>query len=247
MGLLESISQAGNEFGRFLDELLDKREIAARGEEAGLIPAEREVRIQVSHESFKRDYFVDLLLCHGLLVEAKTVEEFAPVHRAEALNYLLLMGLHHGTLINLRATKVEQEFVSTRLTPERRRNFTVTDEDWKATGERSELMKEKLIALLHDWGAFLGIGLYREALAYFLGGEAAMVKRVSVCSGQRVLGEQAVHLLDPETAMAVSAVTGDGKGMRHHQERFLRHTPLRVIQWANLNHNRIEFSTLFRK
>ena len=34
------------------------------------------------------------------------------------------------------------------------------------------------------------------------------------------------------------------EAMRDHQIRFLKHTPLRFIQWVNFHHDRIEFTTL---
>src|SRR5439155_20791059 len=47
-----------NEFGRLLDEDLYKCEIASRCVAIGLQPAQREVRIRVSHQSFIKDYFM---------------------------------------------------------------------------------------------------------------------------------------------------------------------------------------------
>ena len=32
--------------------------------------------------------------------------------------------------------------------------------------------------------------------------------------------------------------------MREHQLRFLKHTPLKFIQWVNFNRHQIEFTTL---
>ena len=50
-----------NEFGRLLEEDLYKREIAARCVAMGIQPVEREVWIRVSHQSFTKDYYLDLL------------------------------------------------------------------------------------------------------------------------------------------------------------------------------------------
>jgi hypothetical protein len=124
------------------------------------------------------------------------------------------------------------------------RQFKVVDKGWNGNAERGALLKGHMIALLEDWGAFLEVELYREALTHLLGGEQMVCKRVAVYSDKRVLGEQAVHLVDAETAFSVTAVAGDSKGIREHQERFLRHTALRALQWINLNHQLIEFSTL---
>src|SRR6266478_1879052 len=68
------VFEVHNEFGRLLDEDLYKCEIAARCVAMGLQPAEREVRIRVTHESFSKDYFMDFLFCHGFMLEGKAAE-----------------------------------------------------------------------------------------------------------------------------------------------------------------------------
>jgi len=76
-----------NEFGRLLDEDLYKCEIAARCVALGLQPAEREVRIRVIHQTFIKDYLMDLLFCHGFMLEAKVAERLVAAHRGQSLNY----------------------------------------------------------------------------------------------------------------------------------------------------------------
>ena len=39
--------------------------------------------------------------------------------------------MHHGTLVNLRTERVQFKLVSTTLTPEARRDFTVDEGDWR--------------------------------------------------------------------------------------------------------------------
>jgi GxxExxY protein len=244
--LLGIVFEVHNQFGRFLNEMLFKKEIAARCEAAGLGPALREIQVRVSHDGFCKDYFLDLLLCHSLLVEIKAAETLTLAHRSQTLNYVLLIGLRHGSLINLRPERVQHEFVSTGLTPEKRRQFAVIEKGWRALDDESKWLKDKTIALLEDWSAFLEISLYRDAIAHFLGGAQTVVKPVPVYSGHRLLGEQPVHLLNSETAFAFTAITGDRSGMEEHQRRFLRHTPLKAVQWINLNHHEIEFRTLIK-
>ncbi len=98
--------------------------------------------------------------------------------------------------------------------------------------------------LLVDWGAFLEITLYRDALVSFLGGAEQVLRPVPVRSGNRIIGQQLVHLLTEDTAFALSAVTVNPASMEDHQQRFLNHTPLRNIQWINCNQQKIEFRTL---
>ncbi len=233
-----------NDFGRFLDEGPAKREIAARCLEIGIMPVEREVRIRVGHERFVKDYSMDLVLGNGLMLEAKTVEGIAPPHRAQALNYILLAGMQHGTLVNMRTERVEHEFVSTNLTPERRRQFTVVDDTWQDCNSESSWLRQKMLDLLLDWGAFLEVTLYRDALTFFLGGSTAVQKPVEILSGSRSLGNQTLHLLDSDTAFTLSAITGQPEQYGAHLARFLRHTRLARMQRINLNHSQIEFRTL---
>jgi GxxExxY protein len=235
-----------NEFGRLLDEELYKREIAARCAGIGLEPAEREVRIRVGHQGFVKDYLMDLLVCHGFMLEAKVAERLVAAHRGQALNYLLLAGLRHGRLVNLRTERVQHEFVSTTLTPEERRRIRVVDGEWVETNAASGQLKAKLVALLEDWGGFLDVNLYREALVHFLGGAGAVYRAVEVFSGSRRVGAQRLNLLDEDTGFALTMKAGGGGGMREHLGRLLEHTRLKAIQWINLNQHRAEFTTLLK-
>ena len=66
--VLRVVFDVQNDFGRFLDEELAKREITVRCEAIGITPAAREVRIRVTHDRFVKDYFMDLLLAGGFMV-----------------------------------------------------------------------------------------------------------------------------------------------------------------------------------
>jgi GxxExxY protein len=242
--LMGIVFDVHNQFGRFLDEELYQREIAARWVEAGAGIAEREVRISLTHETFRKDYRMDLFFNGGLMLETKTAEVMVPAFRTQGLNYLFLTGLSHARLINLRPEHVEHEFLSTRLTPEKRRHFKIVEMDWHALNAESTWFREKLIELLKDWGAFLEAALYRESITHFLGGAERVVTKVPVHSGSRLVGAQPVHLLTRDTAFAITALTANRAAMQDHQMRFLKHTPLQCIQWVNLNHHEIEFTTL---
>lgn len=47
---------------------------------------------------------IDLLVGGRLVVELKTVEQFAPIHRAQVLHYLKAGRYHLGLLINFKTT-----------------------------------------------------------------------------------------------------------------------------------------------
>jgi hypothetical protein len=178
------------------------------------------------------------------MFEAKAVERIASSHRSQSLNYLLLAGLHHGHLVNLRPERVEHEFISTTLTPTERRNLTFVTCDWREVNSESNRVKATLMELTQDWGAFLELALYREALTWFLGGPDRVCRPVEVFSGERFVGSQVVHLLATDTAFSLSAIKSRHEEMRQHQLRFLQHTRLNHLQWINFNRHQIEFITI---
>jgi GxxExxY protein len=233
-----------NEFGCLLNEDLYKCELAARCLAAGMLPAEREIQIRVSHKGFAKDYFMDLLLCGGFMLEAKSADRLVAVHRAQSLNYLLMAGLRHGRLVNFRRQRVQHEFISTTLTAEERRRLAVREQEWHEPDADSRRLRIKTLEILSDWGAFLDVNLYREALVYFLGGPALVHQMVEVFSGSRCIGVQPMNLLNQSSAFAVTSKTKDVGAMRDHLERLLHHTRLGCIQWINLNHHFVEFTTL---
>jgi GxxExxY protein len=241
--IMRVVFDVHNEFGRLFDESLYKAEIAARCNAIG-IKTEREVRIRVSHDSFDKGYLLDLLFCSGFMLEGKTAERLAGVHRGQSLHYLLLAGLNHSRLVNFRTERVQHEFVSTTLTLEERRRFIVVDDEWVEINEESYKLKSRTIELLEDWGAFLDVNLYRAALVHFLGGPSSVNQPVEIYSESRPLGKQNFNLLNEDTAFAFTTKHKDAGSMRDHLERLLRHTKLKAIQWINLNRHRVELTTL---
>jgi hypothetical protein len=201
----------------------------------------------VSHEGFVKDYLMDLLVCHGFMLEAKVVERLMAAHRGQALNYLLLAGLRHGRLVNLRTDRVQHEYVSTTLTVEERRRIRVVDEEWVEMNAKSGQLKAKVMALLEDWGGFLDVNLYREALVHFLGGAEVVCQAVEVFSGSRRVGTQRLNLLEEETGFALTMKAAGAGAMREHLGRLLEHTRLKAIQWINLSRHRAEFMTLLKR
>ena len=233
-----------NEFGRLMDESIYKRAITLRCAAAGILPARQEVEIKLSFEGFEKKYFMDLLFALGLMVEAKTVESLTKAHFAQALHYLLLTGMPNGLLVNLRTERVEHQFVSTTLDLAERRRFTIHDADFRPINEPSRWLRETVTRLLADWGAFLQVALYREAIIHFLGGREVALRKIPILDGDQSLGFDEVCLLCDDTALAFTALTDGQPRMRDHLQRFLGHTRLACIQWINLNHHDIEFTTL---
>ncbi len=105
--VMEHVFAIHNEFGRFFDEQIYKRELAARTSDAVL-----EAPITVSFDSFSKTYYLDVLVKAGGLFEFKASDGIHPRHRGQTINYLLLADLEHAKLVNLRPEVVQHEFVN---------------------------------------------------------------------------------------------------------------------------------------
>ena len=232
-----------NEFGRYLDERLYQRELTRRCRAIGL-EVQPELEIAVSFGDFNKYYFADLLVNQGVIIETKTAMALSPAHRGQTLNYLFLCELHHATLLNFRTERVQHEFVSTRLTRAERSRYQVVVTDWKPLTARCHELYDIIHQLLKEWGAYLDPLLYRDALTHFLGGDDCVVREINIDSAGELVGTQKMHLVDDDIAFSVLASTHRPALVLEHQRRFLKHTPLRAIQWINLNHQQIEFRTI---
>ncbi len=225
-----------NEFGRLMDEVVYKTELATRCLAAGM-KVVREARARVTHGGFLKDYFIDLLLEDSTVLEAKTVSAITSGHHGQTLNYLHLAGTPHASLVNFRTERVHREFVSTRLSPADRCRFTTEAEGWPADA-RHDKIRRTLEALAADVGLGLEINLYREALAFLVTGEAQRWSKVPIFSGDRIVGHHDMSLLEPEVALAVTAFP-EPEPFRQHLQRLVEHTRLRHVAWVNLNVGKI--------
>ena len=85
-GLLESVYEATLDF-----------ELRKRG-----LRVIRQIGLPVHYEGIKLDlgFRVDLIIDDKVIIEIKSVEELAPVHKKQLLTYLRLTDLRLGLLIN---------------------------------------------------------------------------------------------------------------------------------------------------
>lgn len=234
-----------NEMGRYLDERLYQAEIAARLQDQKLFPL-REMKITVTLDDFTRVYYVDVLIRGGVIVEIKTAETLTAAHRAQVLNYLYLCGLHHATLLNFRTARVQHEFVSTHLTPTLRREVSWDLNTWKPLCPGCKTLYCILQRVLADWGSRLDPTLYRDAITHFLGGETNVIREVDIASAHGIIGKQKVHALAPDVGFSLTASVHHPEVVQEHHRRFLQHTPLRAIQWVNLNRQTVRLHTLMK-
>ncbi len=228
-----------NELGRFFDEKIYKQELSRRYPSTQL-----GVPIEVNFDSYRKRYFLDVLIDGSVPFELKTVESLTDRHRSQLLNYLLLADLPHGKLVNMRSEQVRHEFVNTMLRPHSRAGFAINDRNWREIGDKP--LMEWFIAFLHDIGTCLDIGLYEEALTHLLGGEERVMQDVEVISGGVVLGPQKLRLVESGTAFRVTALSGDLSRFEIHARRLLDHTNLKAIQWINVTLTEVLFKTIHR-
>ena len=230
------------ELGRLCDETIYQADLAARLEAAGVNPVRREMRVTVTHRDFVKTYDLDLIVADRAIYELKTAATLAPDHKAQLLNYLLLTNSARGKLINFRPRSVQSEFMNTDLTHEKRKRFDVDRRRWCGDERLISLMCD----LLNDWGLFLEVSLYVQALTHFFGGEAKVIQQVPMNRAGIALGNQRFHLLSADTAFRVTAYTADLRYQERSLCRMLRLSPLKAMHWINMNHQHVSFVTLRR-
>lgn len=238
------VFESQNELGNLCDEKIYQNDVVSRCAARGFEAAKKEFRITVRHGDFTKTYRVDVLLNRGVVYELKCAERIAGAHETQALHYLFLAGLQHGKVFNFQTERVEFRFVSTHLTPELRHKFRIIDNECVSRDPDSEWFKQTMVALLHDWGAFLDFELFYEAIRCFRGGEHAVIHSVEMKVGDRPVGTQKAHLLNPSAAFKISAVTKNVIGYEIELQKWLSLTSLECIQWVNFNRHNIEFRTL---
>lgn len=242
MGIVFSIHQ---NLGRFWDERIYQNELAYRCQKAGFKNVATEVPILVSYKGFVKAYYIDLLI-DNIIYELKTAQTLTGEHEKQVINYLMVTGLNHAKLVNMRPHSVEHRFVSTNLTPAKRFDFTVDDEQWQELDDSSIWLKRMIKNLVNEWGTFLDVTLFYDAILYFRGGEDLVVREINVREGSRLVGRQKAHLISPDSAFKLSSVTKDELQYENHLRQFIGYTTLKALHWVNFNHSRIVFKTILR-
>lgn len=232
-----------NEFGRLFDESIYHLELADRCTNGGFsVVCEGE--IVVSHSTFHKSYFIDALIEGGAVYEFKALTSLNGSNESQLLNYMFLMGLMEGKLVNFFPPSVQHRFVSTTVKHEDRYAYELIDQDWSSECKHGQQIREIVQNMLADWGVYLDVGLYKEALLYLLGGEEQLLQPVVVCKGEQLLGHQKFHLLDQETLVHVSSTIHHTQSYQKQLERLIIHTRLEKIHWVNFSRQRVILTTL---
>jgi hypothetical protein len=195
---------------------------------------------------YSTTYFLDALIGDGGAFEFKTVDVLTPRHHGQLYNYLLLLDLAHGKLVNLRPESVTHEFVNATLRPDDRRKFTIVAEGWNRSLPGADLMFESTVELLRDWGTGLENEMYESALTAFLGGEEHVLREVAVHSDGHSLGTQIMRLAGDGVAFRLTAFDKENPHFEEHARRLLRHVDLCAILWVNIGLRRVAFTSLER-
>lgn len=218
-----------NEKGNLWEERDYRHGIAEQCLQIGMEVFE-EVQISVSHNGFCKTYFIDLLI-DGNIYELKTVPAITEQHEAQTLNYLFLSNTRHGKILNFGQDSLTWRFVSTSLNRSDRLTFSFDTSCWNPTEKNHKAIPLLTTELLKEWGAFLSVSLYKEALAHFLSVHLEG-------KNQRFIS------LSPNTVLYLSGLTCSKTNLRTNLQKYLNNSSFRELLWINFNRNRIEFFTL---
>jgi len=233
-----------HELGRFFDEKHYKKALALRRPDVIL-----EAPILVTHQSFKKFYFLDVLVILGGVFEFKVVEALSPRHKAQLLHYLMLAELWHGMLINVRPEKMQRDFVNNQLSHQDRHQFQIVTEGLDLQKSGADAFLAILTDLLQDWGSCLDLGLYEEAISRFCGGEERVIRPISVLFEGEDLGPQNMRFVTGKTAFKLTAFESTASQARFasHIQRMANHLDIESLIWANISRHRINLQTILPK
>ncbi|WP_395741226.1 GxxExxY protein [Prosthecobacter sp.] len=226
--------------GKNCDEVIYHNDLAARLNGAGLIPSLVEVEVRVRHGSFVKEYWIDLIPAGQAIYELKSAVAITPSHESQTMNYLMLANCEHGKLVNFGSTSVDSRFINNPVPREARYRFETVTTSWQGP----DTLLKALVLFIEDIGLFLEAPLYNQALVHHLGGpEHALERRPMTLNGCQ-LGNQTFQMCSPDQAFRVTTLNQRLQAQRTSFEKLLALSDLQALHWINLNHHKIEFTTL---
>ena len=232
-----------NELGRLCDERVYEADLRARLLADGFREVLTQVPVTITHRDFAKRYFFDLV-ADDALYELKTETALTGEDDAQLIHYVLLAGIRRGKLLNFRTPKVQGRLLATSLTHDTRRQLREDTTRWQPVSPECKQLRETLLALLADWGAFLDFKLYQEALIHFLGGEGRVARRLPLARKGIELADQRFLVHASGVAFRVTAMTEAIQAQESNLRRLVALTNLKAMQWINLNHSEVQFVTL---
>jgi GxxExxY protein len=232
-------------FGTLFDERVYENDIAARLRAEGF-EVHTQVPVTVSHGSFQKTYFLDLVV-NQMLYELKVAVSLIGGYYTQALNYAMLQDIRLVKVINLGGEEVRGRLRCNALSQADRHRPTMRKSGWKMITPHCEQLINHLKALIQDWGTHLDNHLYNEALIHQFGGEPQCIQRMELHSGGLKLGTHRVQCYSPNHAFVITGFSGNQPHYQQHLEVLMQHAPLlKGLQWINLNRSRMEVTTLER-
>jgi GxxExxY protein len=232
-----------NRMGNYHDEEGYQNELLHLIQRNG-IHARKEAPLTIASRSFKKTYYLDLLIEGEHIYELKVLQNLTNQCRSQTFNYQLIYQKPYGKLVNFGSPSVEHEFCTSTLTKAERQNFTIENSAWDDSVDQGLSFISLANDLFSDWGTRLDPYLYSEAILALLpeGKEA----RIEVVSEDRTVGNKLVRLAKPRIAFKLTTAKHPDP-LEIQLQKFINHTNLFALHWINLNQNQITFRTLRKK
>ena len=234
--------QSQNELGRFCDESVYENDLAERLRSSGLHDVHTQVSVKAVYDAFEKEYLIDLI-ANNVVYELKTVNELSAIHEAQILNYMMLLGVNRGKLINFRSEKVQGSLKFSPVSTNDRYQPEFDDTMWEPLSENCKALRQHLVSLVKDWGCYLDYHLYEQALIHHFGGESYATARYPMERNGIKLGSHLFNFHSLNTAFEVSGFSNPAS-QRTHLQKLLNCSPFEALQWINLHHRTIYFETL---
>ena len=236
---MEQVFASQNGIGRLADECIYRADVAYRLSKVHL-SSQQEVVIHLSHKTFAKTLYLDLVVDGQAVYELKTAITLSNSHVAQLLTYLYLLDLKHGKLVNFRNNKVKTQFVNAPVPRTDRRSFSVETRSFRG----SDFLMQLCVDLIRDWGTCLSISLYQEAIDSLLDGDDVGLRMLPLTRGSKLLGNQRFHLVNHEEALQLTAFTKSEQDYEQQLKRLLEISPLRAIHRINIAPHCVSFTTI---
>lgn len=243
--IMQNAFATQNDLGRFCDEEIYQKDLSIRLNQLG-ISFQTEARVEVKCDDFRKIYFLDLVIAAGAIYELKAVTKLAGEHESQLLNYLFLTGAEHGKLVNFRSPSVKSRFVNAAVPVEQQRIFQLHTDYWTPLNDRGRFLFDVLMRIAQEWGVYLELNLYVDAITHFLGGEEIVVRDIPLCRNGMQLGRQKLHLISDDVAFRLTGITKHHERAQSNLRRLLALTPLSAIHWINFDRHDIQLVTLLK-
>jgi GxxExxY protein len=204
-----------------------------------------EVKICLSHQSFRKEMYLDLLVDLGCPFELKATSCLTDTHQSQLIQYLMLTGLSHGKLINFGTERVEHRFVNCQEAPEQRKKFDTKRLNWFSTDPFRRL-EQIVLPLILDWGTGLSKFLYLEAVIALAGGEERCRQCTDTFWQEQRIGQQPVYFIEEGVSIEVSCKKQDLDRYESHLRRLIKNTKLRAILWINITSGEVRLQGIMR-